>query len=49
MASGVMVLVLAWVVQTKGPLYASAFNPLMLLFVAFVASMLLDEKLNLGR
>ncbi|KAK2437447.1 WAT1-related protein [Trifolium repens] len=48
MASGVMVLVLAWVVQTKGPLYASTFNPLMLLFVAFVASMLLDEKLNLG-
>ncbi|GAU24132.1 hypothetical protein TSUD_83670 [Trifolium subterraneum] len=48
LASGVMLLVMAWVVQTKGPLYASAFNPLMLLFVAFVASMILDEKLNLG-
>ncbi|PNY08326.1 auxin-induced protein 5ng4-like [Trifolium pratense] len=48
LASGVMILVMAWVVQMKGPLYASAFNPLMLLFVAIVASMLLDEKLNLG-
>lgn len=47
-ASGIMILVMAWVVQKKGPLYASAFNPLMLLIVAFVASMLLDEKLNLG-
>lgn len=48
LASGVMILVIAWVVQMKGPLFASAFNPLMLLIVAFVASMVLDEKLNLG-
>ncbi|XP_058731360.1 WAT1-related protein At1g25270-like [Vicia villosa] len=47
-ASGIMVFVMAWVVQTKGPIYASAFNPLMLLIVALVASMILDEKLNLG-
>ncbi|XP_058731363.1 WAT1-related protein At1g68170-like [Vicia villosa] len=47
-ASGLMILTMAWVVQTKGPLYASAFNPLMLLIVAIVASMVLDENLNLG-
>lgn len=48
-ASGLMILAMAWVVQTKGPLYASAFNPLLLFIVAIVASMVLDEKLNLGR
>ncbi|KAI5385860.1 WAT1-related protein At1g25270 [Lathyrus oleraceus] len=47
-ASGLMILAMAWVVQTKGPLYASAFNPLLLFIVAIVASMVLDEKLNLG-
>ncbi|KAL5054607.1 hypothetical protein RYX36_035289 [Vicia faba] len=47
-ASGLMILAMAWVVQAKGPLYASAFNPLLLFIVAIVASMVLDEKLNLG-
>ncbi|XP_058734021.1 WAT1-related protein At1g68170-like [Vicia villosa] len=47
-ASGIMYLAMAWVVQTKGPLYTSAFNPIMLLIVAIVVSMILDEKLNLG-
>ncbi|KAJ1378063.1 EamA domain [Sesbania bispinosa] len=48
LASGLMILVMAWCVKTKGPLFTSAFNPLMLLIVAVAASMLLDEKLNLG-
>ncbi|XP_058731361.1 WAT1-related protein At1g68170-like [Vicia villosa] len=48
LGSGIMYLVMAWVIQAKGPLYTAAFNPLMLLFVTVVASMILDEKLNLG-
>ncbi|KAK7302477.1 hypothetical protein RJT34_13367 [Clitoria ternatea] len=47
-ASGVMVVVIAWCVRKRGPLYASIFNPLMLVLVAIAGSLMLDENLYLG-
>ncbi|XP_054803936.1 WAT1-related protein At1g68170-like [Prosopis cineraria] len=46
--SGIMVVVMAWCVNMKGPLYVSAFNPLLLVFVAIAGCLMLDEKLYLG-
>ncbi|XP_028792329.1 WAT1-related protein At1g25270-like [Neltuma alba] len=46
--SGAMVVVTAWCVHMRGPLYVSAFNPLLLVFVAFAGSFMLNEKLHLG-
>ncbi|KAK4271096.1 hypothetical protein QN277_019837 [Acacia crassicarpa] len=46
--SGIMVVVIAWCVDKKGPLYVAAFNPLNLFFVAIAGSFMLDEKLYLG-
>ncbi|XP_062224984.1 WAT1-related protein At1g68170-like [Phragmites australis] len=48
LASGVMLVVLSWCVKRRGPLFASVFNPLMLLVVAVLSSLLLGEKLHLG-
>ncbi|TVU16692.1 hypothetical protein EJB05_40267 [Eragrostis curvula] len=48
LASGVMLVVLSWCVKRRGPLFASVFNPLMLLVVAVLSSLLLAEKLHLG-
>ncbi|RLM65682.1 WAT1-related protein [Panicum miliaceum] len=48
LASGVMLVVLSWCVKRRGPLFASVFNPLMLLLVAVLSSLLLGEKLHLG-
>lgn len=48
-ASGVTLTVMAWCIRLKGPLFASVFNPLMLVMVAILCSLLLDEKLHLGR
>ncbi|KAM0939843.1 putative EamA domain-containing protein [Dioscorea sansibarensis] len=39
---------LAWCIRKKGPLYASVFNPLMLIIVAILSTVLLNEKLHLG-
>ncbi|MQM16113.1 hypothetical protein Taro_049066 [Colocasia esculenta] len=47
-ASGVTLMVMAWCIALKGPLYISVFNPLMLVMVAVLSSLLLDEKLHLG-
>ncbi|XP_058752254.1 WAT1-related protein At1g25270-like [Vicia villosa] len=47
-ASGLMVVIIAWCVGKRGPLYASIFNPLMLVLVAIVGSLMLDENLYLG-
>nr|CAD1817996.1 unnamed protein product [Ananas comosus var. bracteatus] len=47
-ASGLILTVLAWCIKRKGPLYASIFNPLMLVIVALLSSLLLNEKLHLG-
>nr|XP_004486242.1 WAT1-related protein At1g68170-like isoform X1 [Cicer arietinum] len=46
--SGIMYIVIAWCVGMIGPLYASVFNPLMLVLVVIVGSLILDEELYLG-
>ncbi|XP_049414713.1 WAT1-related protein At1g68170-like [Solanum stenotomum] len=46
--SGVLFTILAWVVRMKGPVYASIFNPLMLVMVAITGYLFLGEKLVLG-
>jgi drug/metabolite transporter (DMT)-like permease len=48
LASGVMLVVLAWCVKRRGPLFASVFNPMMLVVVAVLSSLLLGENLHLG-
>ncbi|MED6165188.1 hypothetical protein PIB30_097225 [Stylosanthes scabra] len=47
--SGVVFLIISWCIQMRGPLFASIFNPLMLVLVAVAASFMLDEQLYLGR
>ncbi|MBA0726941.1 hypothetical protein Golax_002731 [Gossypium laxum] len=49
MGSALFVFLISWAVRLKGPLYAATFNPLGLVLVAVVGSLLLDEKLHLGR
>lgn len=46
--SGLMVIIIAWCVKIRGPLYTSTFNPLLLVLVAVAGSVMLDEKLYLG-
>ncbi|CAJ2649104.1 unnamed protein product [Trifolium pratense] len=46
--SGAMIVVTSWVVHLRGPLFASVFNPLMLVIVAFASCTMLNEKLYLG-
>ncbi|KAL5578293.1 hypothetical protein UlMin_019992 [Ulmus minor] len=46
--SGLMIILMQWCLKMRGPLFVSAFNPLMLVIVAVAASLLLDEKLHLG-
>lgn len=48
-ASGVMVVMIAWCAHMKGPLFVSVFSPLMLVIVALAGCFMLDEKLYLGR
>ncbi|KAF7803673.1 WAT1-related protein [Senna tora] len=45
---GIMVVVIAWCVHMRGPLFVSIFSPMVLLISAFVQSFLMGEKLNLG-
>ncbi|KAB1206970.1 hypothetical protein CJ030_MR7G008114 [Morella rubra] len=47
-ASGFMVTLIAWCVHMRGPLFVSIFSPLMLVAVAIMGSLILDEKLHLG-
>ncbi|KAJ1419926.1 EamA domain [Sesbania bispinosa] len=46
--SGVVVVVMSWCVHTRGPLFVSIFNPLVLVILAIVDSTMLNEKLHLG-
>ncbi|KAF7143297.1 hypothetical protein RHSIM_Rhsim05G0130200 [Rhododendron simsii] len=39
---------IAWCVKRKGPLYMSVFSPLLLIVVAILSGMLLQEKLYVG-
>ncbi|CAL5213705.1 unnamed protein product [Lathyrus oleraceus] len=46
--SGLAVIIVAWCIRARGPLFASSFNPLQLLLVVIAAYLMLDEKLYLG-
>ncbi|XP_058735690.1 WAT1-related protein At1g68170-like [Vicia villosa] len=46
--SGLAVIMIAWCIKMRGPLFASIFNPLQLLLVVIAAYLMLDEKLFLG-
>ncbi|XP_050157141.1 WAT1-related protein At1g25270-like isoform X2 [Malus sylvestris] len=48
MATGLSVTFIALCIRMRGPLFVSVFNPLMLVLVAIVGSLALDEKLHLG-
>ncbi|CAO1943500.1 unnamed protein product [Urochloa humidicola] len=48
LASGAMLVVLSWCVQRRGPLFASVFNPLIVVVVALLSCLLLGERLHLG-
>ncbi|GLT64936.1 hypothetical protein SLA2020_373970 [Shorea laevis] len=48
LASGLMYMLISLCVRIRGPLYASIFNPLLLVLVAFAGSLFLEEKLYLG-
>ncbi|KAL2342146.1 hypothetical protein Fmac_010086 [Flemingia macrophylla] len=47
-ASGIVVIITAWCIQMRGPLFASVFNPLMLVLVAIAGSLMLNESLHVG-
>ena len=49
MASGLMVTFIALCVHMRGPLFVFVYNPLMLILVAIMGSLILDEKLHIGR
>ncbi|KAB1206972.1 hypothetical protein CJ030_MR7G008112 [Morella rubra] len=46
--SGLMVILTAWCLHMRGPLFVSIFSPLTLVSVSIVGSLVLDEKLHLG-
>ncbi|KAJ3681500.1 hypothetical protein LUZ60_015989 [Juncus effusus] len=46
--SGLIITVMTWCIKKKGPLFASVFNPLMLVIVAVLSSLLFNELLHLG-
>ncbi|WJX16142.1 hypothetical protein P8452_06213 [Trifolium repens] len=46
--TGINFILITWCVVMRGPLFASVFNPLLLVIVAIVGSLMLDEKLYLG-
>ncbi|CAN6584441.1 unnamed protein product [Malus baccata var. baccata] len=47
--SGLVLTLTAWCVRMRGPLFVAIFNPLGLLLVGLAATLLLDEKLHLGK
>nr|XP_027192034.1 WAT1-related protein At1g68170-like isoform X2 [Cicer arietinum] len=47
-SSGLCFILIAWCVRLKGPLFVSAFNPLMLVLVVLIASFILDEYITIG-
>ncbi|KAK4271091.1 hypothetical protein QN277_019832 [Acacia crassicarpa] len=46
--SGLTVVMIAWCLHKRGPLFVSIFSPLLLVILAFVGSLFLDEMLHLG-
>ncbi|XP_022993516.1 WAT1-related protein At2g39510-like isoform X2 [Cucurbita maxima] len=49
MCSGIAYYIQGVVMQTKGPVFVSAFNPLSLILVAIMSSFILSENMFLGR
>ncbi|KAL2343732.1 hypothetical protein Fmac_005017 [Flemingia macrophylla] len=47
-ASGVVVVIIAWCVKMRGPMFVSVFNPVMLVLVAVADSFMLGENLYVG-
>lgn len=47
-ASGMAFCVMSWCINRKGPLFVTMFSPLLLIIVAVMSSIILDEKLHLG-
>ncbi|KAJ1399148.1 EamA domain [Sesbania bispinosa] len=48
LVTGVCYPLIAWCVHLKGPLFVSAFSPLMLVLVALGGSLVLDEYITIG-
>ncbi|XP_070012314.1 WAT1-related protein At1g09380-like [Nicotiana sylvestris] len=48
LGSGIVVILMTWCSQQRGPLFVSIFNPMTLIFVALASAMLLDEALYVG-
>jgi len=48
-ASGMAFCIMTWCIRQKGPLFVTVFSPLLLIIVAIMSSIILDEKLHLGR
>ncbi|KAL3538593.1 hypothetical protein ACH5RR_001959 [Cinchona calisaya] len=48
LGSGIMFVLIGAVVAMRGPLFVAVFSPLMLIIVAMVGSLVMDEKLHLG-
>ena len=49
MISGLVVIIIAWCVHVRDPVYVANFNPLSLLLTAIAESLILNEKLHIGR
>ncbi|KAK1402331.1 Plant-drug/metabolite exporter [Heracleum sosnowskyi] len=47
-ASGLVFALCAWCIQKKGPIFVSAFNPLLLIIVTIAEILVLGEKLHVG-
>ncbi|GMJ12654.1 Usually multiple acids move in and out Transporters 24 [Hibiscus trionum] len=48
LGSGMMISLISWCVRMRGPVYASSFNPLLLVLVAAAGAFFLEEKFYLG-
>ncbi|XP_018632840.1 WAT1-related protein At1g25270-like [Nicotiana tomentosiformis] len=48
LGSGIVVILMTWCSQKRGPLFVSIFNPMTLIFVALASAMLLDEAVYVG-
>ncbi|XP_057833300.2 WAT1-related protein At5g07050 [Cryptomeria japonica] len=46
--SGIGFCLMTWCIKKKGPVFTTMFSPLVLIIVAIMGSILLDEKLHLG-
>ncbi|KAM0852597.1 hypothetical protein ACQ4PT_051650 [Festuca glaucescens] len=47
-ASGIVITVMSWCIQVRGPVYVSMFSPIMLIAIAIVGWGILGEKIHVG-